>query len=220
MRLRHVILLALGLFILPRLSVAWAESGTEIAIGPVVSSTGLGIQAWAPLVPQKLNLTVGVTGFGFNFNVNADDGAPGSNYKAKVRLGAVPVFLSYYPGGGWFNLEAGILFNNNRVSYTSNYTEDGRNYGDITGSTHFNTVAPFLGIGFGQPFSGSRLNFTGHLGVAFAGGPGITLQPSQAMINQLPGTAAQIQSDQNELNDKARWAEFFPVLSLGLAYRF
>jgi hypothetical protein len=219
MRSRLLKLLALGLFIFIRHQAAWA-SGPEIAIGPVVSSTGLGIQASTPVIAEKLNITAGVTGFGFNFSVNADDGAPGSEYKAKVRLGAVPVYLSYYPAGGWFNLEGGILFNDNRVSYTSNYTENGRNYGDVTGSTHFNTVAPFIGVGFGQPFSGSRLTFTGNLGVAFAGGPGITLQPSQAMVNQLPAAAANIQANQNELNNKAQWAEFFPVLSLGLDYKF
>jgi hypothetical protein len=220
MHLKHFKLLAFGTFFIPQLSVAWAESGPEIAVGPVVSSPGIGIQASAPLIAQKLNITAGVTGFGFSFSVNADDGEAGSNYRAKVRLGAVPVYLSYYPGAGWFNLEGGILFNNNRVSYTSDYVADGRNYGDVTGSTHFNTVAPFIGIGFGQPFSGTRLSFTGNLGVAFAGGPGITLQPSHALVEEIPGVAADIQANQNELNNKAKWAEFFPVLSLGLDYRF
>ena len=220
MNCRLLALLALSAFLIPQLPAAWAAAGPEIAIGPMIGTSGLGVEASIPIISQSINLNAGISGFGFNITENVDDGAPGTTYNARVRLGAVPIYLSYYPGRSWFNLQAGMFFNANRISYTSDYIENGRNYGVVSGSSNFNVAAPFIGVGFGQPFAGSRITFTGNLGVAFAGGPGITLQPSTSITSQLPDAAAQIQSYQNELNNKASWAEFFPVLSFGMAYRF
>jgi hypothetical protein len=182
----------------------------RIALGPTAGTTGLGLSAAVALLPNLLNLNTGVTAWDFSDTVDVD----GTPYEAKFRLGAIPIYLTIYPFGGWFNLQAGLDIPATRGRVTANIP----GAGTVTGATHFNSVAPYLGVGFGQPFQNSRLTFTGNLGVMFEGPPRVTL--TAANPAQTPGAAAQIQNEQDTINSKAQIAQFFPVVNLGMLYRF
>ena len=54
----------------------------------------------------------------------------------------------------------------------------------------------------------------------FEGPPGITLTPSNPEVLNIPGFAAQLAREQREVNNKARIAEYYPVINLGIVYRF
>ncbi len=197
------------------LPAARAASLPEFALGPTISTTGPGLQVSTPLIHNWLNLNAGFTAFAFSDNINVD----GTNYHAKANLGTIPVVLTFYPFHNWFNLQAGLVFNNNRASVMATNSTYAA-YGDVSGRTHFNLAAPFVGIGFGQPFSGGRLTFTGSAGVMFEGSPGITLTPSNPAVLNVPGVASQLAREQRDINNAARIAEYYPVISLGVVYRF
>jgi hypothetical protein len=197
------------------LPAARAASLPEIALGPTISTTGPGLEVATPLIHNWLNLNAGFTTFAFTDNLSID----GTNYYAKANLGTVPVVLTFYPFHNWFNLQAGVVFNNNRASVLATDVSYA-NYGDISGRTHFNLVAPYVGIGFGQPFRGGPLTFTGSVGVMFEGSPNITLTPSDPAVLNVPGAASQLAREQRDINNAARIAEYYPVVSLGLVYRF
>jgi hypothetical protein len=197
------------------LPAARAASLPEIALGPTITTTGPGLEVATPLIRNWLNLNAGFTTFAFTDDLNID----GTNYHAKANLGTVPVVLTFYPFHNWFNLQAGVVFNNNRASVLAtdaSYAHDG----DISGRTHFNLAAPYVGIGFGQPFHGGPLTFTGSVGVMFEGSPNITLTPSDPAVLNVPGVASQLAREQRDINNAARIAEYYPVVSLGLVYRF
>jgi hypothetical protein len=209
------------------LSASRAASLPEFAFGPTISTTGLGMTVSTPLIANRLNLNVGFAAFAFSTNIKIQ----GTNYDAKVKLGAIPVVLTFYPFANWFNIQAGAYFNRNRISVFAaapdgtsvrafGHTFTAAELGSVSGHTHFNTVAPYVGIGFGQPFRGGRLTFTGSVGVMFEGPPGITLTPSNPAVLNIPGFAAQLAQEQKEVNDKARIAEYYPVINLGIVYRF
>lgn len=216
MRSRHLTLIALSVFMSTQIPHARAQADHGIAIGPAVGTTGVGLEAWVPLISNTLNLSAGPTGMAFNFNMNVGDYAGSSNYHLNVRLLGVPVVLDYYPFHNWFNLQGGVFINGNKITLNSNNI-NGNTQDQVTGTSHFNVIAPFVGIGFGQPFAGSRVTFTGNLGVEYAGGPDINLVPGAGMT---PSEVAQVQQDQSEIDSRTHWAEVFPVFSLGLAYRF
>ncbi len=208
-------MIALSVLISSQIPQARAQE-SAIAIGPAVGTTGVGLQAWVRLIPNTLNLSAGPSGMAFNLNLGVGDYAGGSNYHLKVRLLGLPIILNYYLFHNWFDLQGGIFINGNKIDLTSNNI-NGNTNDQVTGNSHFNVIAPYVGVGFGQPFAGSRITFTGNLGVEYAGGPDVKLVPGPGMT---PAEAARVEANQSQIDNKIRWAEVFPVFSLGLAYRF
>ncbi len=198
---------------------------SEVAVGPVIGTSGVGLQVIAPLWPKYLNITSGFSTLGLGHNVSVD----GTDYHGKLNLGGVPVYLSLFPFGGNFHLDGGLFINNNRFSATGNaeadmsYTINGHAYsaaqlGTLSGSSHFNQVAPYVGIGWGDPFLGGKWTFTANAGVIFEGQSDIRLSaPGAAGI---PGAETDIQAEQRQLNHDVSFLTVWPVVNLGLVYRF
>jgi hypothetical protein len=197
------------------------------ALGPMVSTSGVGASVAVPLVAGRLNFNTGFTAFGLSRGFEVD----GSPFHGKVRVGAVPLYLTFYPFANWFNLQAGMVFNNNRASALAQAPPEGTIHifgetytaaqlGTVTGATHFDKIAPYIGIGFGQPFAGGRFTFTGNLGVMFEGQPGVRLRVSNPAVAAAPGEAAQLQKYQNTINHDARILQYYPILSFAVVYRF
>jgi hypothetical protein len=198
---------------------------SQLALGPVIGTTGVGLQVSAPLWPKYLNITSGFSTLGVGHNVSVDS----MNYRGKLNLGGVPVYLSVFPFAGNFHLDGGLFINNNRFSATGNaavdgsYTINGHVYsaaqiGTLNGSTHFNQVAPYAGIGWGDPFLGGKLTFTANAGVIFEGGSNIRLSAPNAA--GIPGAEADIAAEQRQLNHDVSFLTVWPVVNLGLVYRF
>jgi hypothetical protein len=196
----------------------------QISVGPVVGTEGAGVQVAVPLVHRWLTLNSGVTALGLTHDVTADD----VHYHGKLNLGAVPVFLSVFPFAGNFHIDAGLAFNNNRLSVTATpqdtfYTINGHIYssallGTLHGATHFHTTAPYVGIGWGDPFIGFPLTFTASAGALFEGAPGIVLSAPNAAL--IPGAPSDIAAAQAKLNHDAGVLRIWPVVNIGLVYRF
>lgn len=204
-----------------------ATAFSSVALGPLVSTTGLGGELAVPLVGRLLNLNVGVTAFGYKLNTTVD----GAALQAKLRLGAVPVYVTLYPFANWFNIQAGVVFDDNRVSALASGPPGGTitinhvayttpQLGNVNGATHFNPVAPYVGIGFGQPFAGGPLTFTGSAGVMFEGAPGVQLRASNPAAYAIPGFSSNLAAEQSTINHDAQIAQFYPVVNLAVVYRF
>jgi hypothetical protein len=107
------------------------------------------------------------------------------------------------PTGGTFEI--------NHHSYASSQV------GVLEGEGKFHDLSPYAGLGFGTAARGGHFAFVFDLGVAF-GRPKISLTASGAASNQ------QLQSDLNaeiqEAQEDANKLPGYPVISLGLMYRF
>ncbi|MFM7372109.1 MAG: hypothetical protein ACKO2Z_30855, partial [Sphaerospermopsis kisseleviana] len=78
-----------------------------------------------------------------------------------------------------------------------------------------NSVAPYLGIGWGNAVkSGNRWGFSANLGVMFAGSPKVELTAPAYIL------AADVEAERKQLEDDLDWLNIYPVLSLGLSYQF
>lgn len=207
-----------------------AIAHAAITAPPVAVSLGLGTEGIGgaistQLVPHTLNLNVGLSRFGHDFNFTADN----ANFGAHLRLGAVPVVLSWYPFRGNFSLDAGAFINQNQVSATAApdaggiYTINGDRYtsaevGSMSGKTNFNRIAPYVGIGWGNPFAGGRWSFLANVGAMYEGNPRVRLNATGAAAN--PKLAADVEAAQHSVNSKLNFLNWWPVVTVGIAYRF
>ena len=168
--------IGIGLCAVTPINVAKAAPFSALAIGPEIGTTGIGVQVTTPLWPHYLNLTTGYSGFGLSYHGSTQ----GQGYHGNLRLGGAPVYLSAYPFPLPFHLDAGFFINQNRIDVDAKpsngiYTFNGHQYtenmlGPVSGKTHWNTVAPYLGIGWGNPVEGSHWTFTANAGVILEGG--------------------------------------------------
>jgi hypothetical protein len=198
---------------------------TELAAGPIGGTSGIGIQLTTGLWSNRLNLTIGYSAFGLGINM-ATDGQP---WNARVRLGGVPIYLSVYPFGSQFHLDAGLFINKNRIAVSStatveySYALHGHTYfsqttQSVTGHTNFNLVAPYFGIGWGNPLFGSRWTFTANAGVIIEGGANCTLVSANGFESQ--ALAVNLAQSERQLNHDVSFMTVYPVVNIGFTYRF
>lgn len=148
------------------------------------------------------------------------------------HLGAI---ADYHPFGGGMRLSLGLFNNNQAVNFTAkakagNFTFNGTTYasasvGSAGGKVDFgNDLAPYLGLGWS---SGSNneggLAFAMDAGVLMNGAPTAIFTVtcgtglSTAQCNTLK---SDVSSEQDKLANDVKSFTVYPVISLGLNYRF
>ena len=89
--------------------------------------------------------------------------------------------------------------------------------GTLSGSAEIDGVAPYIGIGWGNPLdAGKRWGFYCDFGVAFVASPDVALSATGAAA----GLAEDLAREREEIEDDLEPFEFYPVLSLGIYFRF
>lgn len=197
-----------------------------------VSTLGLGIEG-SVLVAPNVALRAGYNGYDYSRSVSSQ----GVDYRGKLKLSSVPVLADVYPSkNGSFHLSAGLLFNSSSVTATGKpenggqtYTLNGTTYsaadvGSLNGRVTFSKTSPYLGIGFGKPSGGSMLQFLFDVGVVFEGKPHLSLDRTGGITITDPtlssmidaAIAAQRDKSQSDVNK----LQYYPVVSVGLAYHF
>ena len=195
-----------------------------IAAGLGVGTEGVGIQGTTAIIPKTLNLNVGFNYLHLSRSIHTSN----VNYNAGVNLQGEPITVSWFPFQGNLNLTAGVFINQNgfnvtgtptRGTYTFNaHTYTASQVGSLTGKTHFNGAAPYVGIGWGDPMDGGRLTFTANVGAIYEGAPNVRLTATGSAANRQ--LASDVQSEQNSLNNKVSGYQWWPVMGVGLMCRF
>jgi hypothetical protein len=201
---------------------------SEYAVTAKVSTLGLGVEVTTNVL-EHVNLRFGANTFQYGTNVNDTD----VDYDADLKLLTVGLFADYYPFASvGFRLTGGIMYNDNSLdmsgrpkaggTYTFNdieYSSD--KIGRVDGSIEFNTFAPYLGIGWGNAVGSSGWHFAADLGVMFQGSPKSSITATTTLIGaEKAALENDILQEQNNLNNDLSGYEYYPVVSLGLSYRF
>jgi len=225
-------LVGLGLSLLASFSVQAENSPGGVSIGVRASTLGVGLEA-NKAYGEHLNFRLAYHYFETSEEVN--DGS--TLYTGDLELSNGGLFTDWHPWTSGFRLTGGVMLNNNEVTLQAKpqaATIDigGTQYnisgGRLDGRIDFDTVAPYLGLGWGRAVArSSRWGFLIDLGVMFQGSPNVELTPSGTITAGgvvVPINSPQLtQSIQNEINTVKSDVEDFdlyPVLSLGLTYRF
>jgi hypothetical protein len=91
----------------------------------------------------------------------------------------------------------------------------------MTAKLDFKTIAPYAGLGWGNGVGeDKKLGFTLDLGVAFQGSPEATLAATGGVLATDANFLANLEREERNLEDDIKSFKLFPVLTVGLSYRF
>lgn len=201
------------------LPLGYSTAGADsFAVGAKAGTTGLGIEVTWPL-SDSVNLRGGYYGFDYDTDLEEE----GVEYDGDLRLRNAAVFADWHPFGGSFRLSAGGVQSGNEFKGSA---EGDLEVGENTYSSQLQAkvgwsgLAPYLGLGFGNAMSGGRLSFSFDLGVKFTGSPEVRLDGSVNDPALEAAFAEDLERERVRLEDELSDAKYYPVVSLGFAYRF
>ncbi len=203
--------------------IGCADSG-GLAISGKAGTLGLGGEL-GTAITSGVNARVGVNALSFDYEGEAED----VEYDVGVDLLSFPALLDWHPFSGPFRISAGALLNRNEIDLRARPTtreEIGdREYepaeiGTLSGDVDFDDIAPYLGIGWGNPLDRDRRwGFFCDFGVVYMGSPHVTLSANGTLASD-PTFQADLAREEDDIKDKVNRYRFYPVISIGLFFRF
>lgn len=204
---------------------AIAQNETEgegWALDVRAGSLGIGADLSRSIVPGLLNVRAGASFFAYSSDLDIS----GITYESRLKLGGVPIAVDVFPFRNWFRIGGGMIINLNEVSGNTPsagiVTIGGNQYniqdfGRLDVKTNLNRVAPYFGVGFNNPIKKSgRFGFFTDIGFMYHGTPTATLTPGISV----PQLQADIDEEMQEVNNEIEDYKFFPIVQLGISYRF
>lgn len=200
-------------------------------VGLNVGTLGAGIE-YSTSINEIFVLRSGLNGLNYSDSLTES----GIKYDADLELRSVSLILDYHPFSNGFRLSGGAMYNGNQLKLSGkpdgtagNIEINGTNYdstkvGTVDGKVDFNTFAPYAGIGYSSSKTKtSGFSFNTEIGAMFQGTP-------TAKLNAACGPAlnadecTQLKSDlaaeEKQLNDELSDFKIYPVVSIGLGYKF
>lgn len=204
------------------LAVISATAHAEgLALTGKVGSLGLGLEltkSYSDVFTSRLGFNA------FNFSTNTTQGTV--NYDVKLKLQSLSALADWYPMQGGVRATGGLFYNNNKLSLNAIpttpgvYSINGTPYAlnSLQSEVTFNTVAPYLGVGWGNPAAhGKGWGLTSDFGVLLQGTPKVGMSATG------PGAAAAqpaIDSERMRLQDSLRNFKLYPVATMGISYQW
>lgn len=223
MKIKIIALVVAGLF------PVMANASNFAAYGSA-GTNGFGLGAGT-----SINNNLGAR-LGFNtFKVSTTQQDANGNYGVDLKMMTVAGLADYYPWAGKFRATAGAVYNGNKATITAqptgggSYVFNGVTYtssqvGSFAGEMTFNSVAPYLGFGWGNPAAQDKQwGMTMDIGVLFQGSPKVTNTVTcGAGVPAL--TCSQMQSNvaagATKLETDLKNFKYMPVVNVGISYRF
>jgi hypothetical protein len=197
-------------------------SAQDYAVGIKLSSLGISAEGTRSF-GEKLNAKLGLSYFSYSYDAEAGAQDDYSS-SADLNLLSLSALADYFPFGNFFRITGGLMINLNKIdgtfTPTESYTIGGDNYtpeklGDLKAEIDFNPVSPYLGIGLGNSLAGdSGLKFSFDVGTMYQGAAGVNLNADGLL-------APSAEPDQEkQLEENLSWFKWYPVVSLGIIYKF
>lgn len=205
---------------------AWttASRAEGMAVTGKIGTLGVGVDFTKSLT-ESFDARVGINLFSYTYTGEDSE----IEYDFELGLFTAAVLADWHPGRSPFRFSAGLVLNNNKIDSTAK-TKDTIEIGDkeytpaqigvLSGEITFNTVAPYIGIGTGRPAVGaSKWGFSFDLGVIFQGSPKVDLSVSGPLASD-PDLQRELAKEEKDIEDEMEGFKYYPVLSLGVIYRF
>jgi hypothetical protein len=159
-------------------------------------------------------------------------------YDGKLKISSFSGFLDWHVFGGGFRLSLGAVGSGPKFEVDGTPAPgeaveingtlyDRTELGSLNGEIKIgNSVAPYIGLGYGNVVSEKhRITFLFDVGAIYGGTPEVNLSATCGpAISANPAACAQLQRDVqveiNELKNDASAVEWYPVISLGIGIRF
>lgn len=212
---------------------------STFALGFKANTLGAGVELATPL-SRSFNLRTSLNIFSFEHPLNID----GVDYNAKLNFSSGQLNLDWFPEHGGFHVSAGMVYLRNNLSAIAGvppgqYFELGdqgfTNSVDdpFTGTAtviYPRKIAPSLMLGFSNilPRNGKHLSMPYEFGVVYTGQPRVNVDlhgtacTYEGCFNIKTNAEAQqsLKQEIDKLNKSLKNFPVYPIISLGLAYRF
>ncbi|AMS29976.1 MAG TPA: hypothetical protein DIU09_15960 [Hyphomonadaceae bacterium] len=210
---------------------ASAETLKErIAIGVNGGTTGVGVQGQFKLNP-KITLRGGFDSLKFDADVDGD----GIVYTGELDFSTTGLFADFHPREGSFFLSGGVYLGARELKVSGRpaagtSVEVGDEFftaaeiGTLSSKLDFGSTAPFVGLGWDTTFTTKgRFGLRLLAGAAFGSGADATVvrtggttltAATQARLDQ------ELLDEAKEIEDTVDGYNVFPIIQLGLTYKF
>ncbi|MBN1974769.1 MAG: hypothetical protein JW787_14105 [Sedimentisphaerales bacterium] len=195
------------------------DSG-RFAVAGKAGTLGLGGEFTVGLATD-INARVGYNMLDYDFDEEEIDDV---EYDLGVELSSISALLDWHVFDNSFHLTGGFISMDNEIDLDASPTENVEigdttytpsDIGTITGSAEIDGMSPYIGIGWGNPIqSNRRWGFTLDLGVAFTDSPDVSLSSTGIV------SPADLEKERQEIEDELDSFKIYPVITLGLFYRF
>lgn len=213
------------------LTGAHVHANEDWSLAGKVSSQGLGLELGHPLSGNR-HLNGRVAAYLFNYSDTITES--GIDYDVSVQLRSAGLLLDWHPGGAAFRFTVGGYYNGNEgdmeaKSINGSFNINGTLYnvndvGSLKGDLAYGSSAPYLGIGWGNVAATKRgWGMAWDLGVLYQGEPDIGLNVSCApslTSGQCATLTNDVEAESQSLRADLEDNKWYPVLSLGVQYRF
>jgi hypothetical protein len=223
MRMKTSAILLLSLSILAICGAGCTDSG-KYALSGKVGTLGLGGEFATALAPD-INARIGISGLDADLH---DKEIEDIDFDVGVDLGSFSALLDWYVFDGSFRLSGGIIAMDNEIDLKARpdrNIEIGDMYftpeevGTLRGSIENDEIAPYLGIGWGNPFTAHRRwGCTCDFGVAFTSSPDVTLTATGG--TKPPELDEHIAREKDDIEDFFDKFKIYPVIAVSFYYRF
>ena len=227
---------ALLLAVTPLMAVTMAErfgSGAAFA-GLHAGTLGPGVNAG-----YDFSKDLTLRGLYNHFNLDFDKKRVGKEYEGKMRLRSLGLLLDWHPFWGAFRVSGGGFLNNNTLSASTEGkllkigSHEYQNV-ELDFRMDFERLAPYLGIGWTSGRGRGGLSFTADVGALLRSAPkvsasgradgcdfSISTGGDVVVCSGDPGVAASdLEEEHEKLRDDLDKLKVYPVISLGVSYRF
>ncbi len=199
-----------------------AAEGT--AMGLKVSTLGAGVEI-AQSFSKYINGRLSAQYFKYSDSYSSSS----VNYDGDLELKSILGTLDYYPFETIVHFSAGALLNGNNIGMRAQSPKGisadnnliSALFGDLDGEVTLNTVAPYVGLGFGNPVAGDEAGFAfkADIGLVYQGNPAASLS-STGLLAGTPLGQALIANEEAELQEDVDGYKWYPVVGVSLLYRF
>lgn len=239
---RQVLSLSLAAASLP--FIADANETRRGGFGASASTNGVGVEC-AYSVSPRFDVRAGYD-FG---SLPLNQIEQGITYDSEIKFSAGRLLLDFKPFGGGFRLSGGLYTRapelDMRAAGSGRVELNGRAFNadvKLDGAIELGGATPYVGLGWGGSPAGSGFGASLDAGVLFTGAPRVTLSspsgfacdatqapdcsPESDGFNvsddsaQAAAFASALETERQDLGDDAKDVRFWPVVRVGLHYRF
>jgi len=205
-------------------------SATAIAEGDFAITGSAGTMGGAVEGQFQVNdyfqLRAGVNYLAFDESIDVDD----ISYDGELDFSGLGAFVDFHPLGNSFFVTGGAYAGGKSIDLAASsavpveiggviFTPD--QYGRLEGDVSFDDVAPFIGLGFDTTFEGDgHWGFSILAGAAVFGSGDVTLEAIGGTLSNDPTLQAELLNEVEEIEQEIEDYELWPVVQVGLSYRF
>ena len=220
-------ILAAGLVLAAALPAAAQTAPGRVALGASIGTPGIGAELKFKANDQVV-LRGAVDGLSYSHDVNYDN----IDYDGKLKMFTGGAFADLHPfAGSGFLVSGGAYFGTRKIDLHAtpvvtgtvkigDVTYTGSQVGQLDGRVKMSKFQPFAGLGYDNSFtSDRRWGFKAMAGVAFSKKPDVTLTASGPLASNAQ-FQQELARELTNIRDDAKGFRYFPVVQLGLSYRF